>query len=143
MEYSSSEDLGNLVSYFPPDMSCQLAEGLASAFALVACSDGKLHPTEPVTFSDLIQRCNAIGSLDKVRIESAFDRRVIALMENFETAKPEALQAVARMCTNKKTIAAAVALARRAAVADLRLHDNEEAILKEIAEAAGIPADTI
>ncbi len=143
MEHAPQETLQDLISFFPPEMSQQLADGLAASFALIACADGRLHPSEPCRFSDLIEKCGDIGSLDKVRVEQAFEKQVMALMDNYQTAKPEALGAIARMCTNKRAIKAAIGLARIAVVADRKIAPQEELMIREIADAVGISANDI
>ncbi len=115
-----------------------LLTALASAFALIACADNQLDRREIDRFFEVVRSTDKLASLDLRKIEKEFTGITQALIEDYAAAREEALANIAKMKRDKDDVDIVLSASQIAIVADERLEDSEETVLKDICEALGV-----
>jgi len=119
------------------------AKGLAAGFALIAYADAHLDPREIIRFEALTKRDPYLAKIKCATTMAAFDMFCAMLREDYTTGKRAALRAVAEAALVPGVKEPLVRMVQIAIVADHRLAEQEEVMLKDIAEAAAIPLNRL
>ncbi len=119
------------------------AHGLAAGFALIAYADAHLDPREIIRFEALTKRDPYLANIKCATTMAAFDMFCTMLRDDYATGKQAALRAVAEAALIPGIKEPLVRLVRIAIVADHRLAEQEEVMLKDIADAAAIPLNRL
>jgi tellurite resistance protein TerB len=113
-------------------------EALSAAFALIACADAALAPSELDRFREVIRTTEACHGLDFDEI----DRRFLALsqqmLDDFDAGSEQALAAIRAVRDDPPARERVLAAAQVAVVADGRLREIEEHMLRQICLALGV-----
>ena len=115
-----------------------LLTALASAFALIACADHQLDRREIDRFFEVVRSTDRLASLDLRRIEKEFTGITEGLIEDYGAGREEALANIAKMKRDQDDRDIILSASQIAIVADERLEDSEETVLKDICEALGV-----
>jgi tellurite resistance protein len=115
----------------------ELWRATAAAFALVACADGELATDERTRFERWLAEQAQPSELHRetMALFDALARRLLGV--EAEPARSDAA-ALVRACANTEQHELVLAAARSAIVADQRIDEREELMLRQICEWLGL-----
>jgi tellurite resistance protein len=111
---------------------------VAGAFALVACVDAEVTDTEIERFVEQLRQNRAFSGVDLDGLEQQFRQLSAAVLEDFESGRKRAIEAIRRVHGDTEVASQVVRAAQVALVADGQLHSAEEVILAEICTVLGL-----
>ena len=113
-------------------------EAISAAFALIACSDADLAPSEIDRFREVIREADACRGLDYDAIEHQFLALSKTILADFETGTEQAMATIEATRDVPQVRNRVLAAAQIALVADGRLREIEEYTLRQICRALGV-----
>ena len=124
---------------FDEEVSDEVLRAVSGAFAIVACADGALEESEIEAFLDMIRETRAFQNVNLGTLEAQFRRLGKAILDDPEGGRGHAMQEIALLEKgDPRQTALVVSAAQIAIVANGKLADAEEAVLREICEALGL-----
>jgi tellurite resistance protein len=131
------------LSRFDERASDVLLRAVAGAFAVVACADGELAPSEVDAFVAFVRSSPALARLDADALERLFRDLCDAILTDFATGRVRALDAVAAVKGEPASAELVLHAARVATMADDKLRKVEQVALMAIVKSAGLDPDAI
>lgn len=124
---------------FDEEVPDEVLRAVSGAFALVACSDGRLDQSEIDAFLEMIRDTRAFRDVHLGTLEAQFRRLGGAILDDYEEGRRHALQEIGLLAKgDSRQTALVVSAAQIAAVSNGKLDEAEEAILRQICEALGL-----
>ena len=117
-------------------------QAVAAGFVLVACSDGELSPYEVDRFVGVIDDTKPPAPIDRHALEMSFRALADEVLRHFDEGRSHALAQIEKVRDDVRTADLVISAARVAIVADGKLEDIEEAVLRDIFVALGRDPET-
>lgn len=117
----------------------QEAHAVCGAYLLVAFADARFDAIEEARFLASLANTDALKHLGSEEIETVYNGLSAALRRDYAGASDGVLQAIAGCRHDDRAVAAILAAARAAIVADQAIQPQEETVLSRIAAALDVP----
>jgi tellurite resistance protein len=131
------------LSRFDEQAPDALLRAVAGAFAVVACADGELAPSEVEGFVAFVRENPAVARLGADALERLFRDLCDAILADLYTGRARALEAVAAVKGEPRHAELVVHAARVATMADDKLRKVEQVALMAIGKSAGVDVDSL
>ncbi len=111
---------------------------MAAAFALVACADAELAPSETERFVAFVNQHEVFDDVDTASLEAEFRAFTAAIQKDFTLGQRRAFAAIRPLADDAEATGQIIAAAQVAIVADGELRQVEEVMLARICRQLGV-----